>query len=267
LLGGFSIGWLWLLIINIRRKNNDDAIKLILSMGLLLICFIFVIITTNQKANGIPYLFVSIGIMQIVIINSIDNNIGYYNRYMKYNKLINTIIILTVIVGAFIFNIKINATRQVNDMHYKKSIKKVKGAVLPDQLSFMVWHLSYLYIFTLDDLNETIKYFKINSGNFLLIGDASILYALTNRPSVNPALYYQIRVCFPGPEDKGYSEYLRKLEENLKKYKVKYIVLEGKGAKWKNINMEFFRGILNNKLSNENDPIKIGNYKIYKLIQ
>jgi len=78
-----------------------------------------------------------------------------------------------------------------------------------------------------DDLRKTVDYLKEKKENFLLIGDTSILYALTKKPSVNPSLWFHEGLTMPAFVQKGFSLYENELIENMKKYNVKYIVVEG----------------------------------------
>ena len=131
-------------------------------------------------------------------------------------------------------------------MNYKNSVAKDSQYVMPEGLSFLVWSTPECYKGTPDDFVNTINFFKNNEGNFFLIGDSSILYALTGRPSVNPSLWFDPGQTIPLPSSPLFPDFQGLLMKALKKHHVRFIVLEatkikkGQGFTWSDVSLTYF---------------------------
>jgi hypothetical protein len=76
-------------------------------------------------------------------------------------------------------------------------------------------------------LGEVVSYFKSKPGNFFLLGDSSELYAMTGRPSVNPAIWFgrDLNAMLEDPPRKQRFE--DAIRSNLLRHEVKFVVIEG----------------------------------------
>ena len=139
------------------------------------------------------------------------------------------------------FHVSVNQTRMVNDIFFRESDKNLSGD-LPEMLSFMVWATVPEYSGTPMDFTGVMNFFKSNPGNFFLIGDSSILYALTGRPSVSPVLWFHPGQTLPASNSPLFPAFEDLLMEKLRKFKVKYIVTEHvrEWDTWMEVSLRYF---------------------------
>jgi hypothetical protein len=64
---------------------------------------------------------------------------------------------------------------------------------LPPGLEFMRWSRGPSG-YDADELTALVRFLSESDGNFLLVGDSSILYGLTGKPSVSPVLWMDPRL-------------------------------------------------------------------------
>ena len=195
------------------------------AFSLVIICNLFIACTMNQGENGIPYIFVSLGIVHAEWSKFMNRVASNKQRLLKLG--ITVVFIFVALFDAITFNFKVNKSRIVNDFIFTKA--ETTSYRLPQELKFMVFAVPGRFPkMRADDLRKTVDYLKEKKENFLLIGDTSILYALTKKPSVNPSLWFHEGLTMPAFGTERFSLYENELIENMKKYNVKYIVVEGK---------------------------------------
>jgi hypothetical protein len=264
-----AIAGLYLLIfsrINDRMGKSSEISKqyyfeFILSVILFFICFFFIAFTHNQRVNGLPYLFISIGILYIII-NKLSLQ---YSSIAKINlRIFSKIFITVALLDAVIFSFKVNATRLANDIIYDQQKAMTNSQYLPTELSFLSWHTPVDYNFTAENFFDIYTFFQKHKGNFLYYGDASILYGITGRPSVFPSVWIHPGLTFPEKGSEEFPKFENELMKNMKKYNVKYVIEEGEET-WMESKISDFTS-LNILLNNNKDRIfKIGSFKIIEI--
>jgi hypothetical protein len=225
------------------------------------VCNLFTSLTLNQAENGLFFLFLSLGLSHLTLIKV--ENISGPGKGEVQKLFISLLFICIALLDGFIFNQKVNQTRIVHDMIFKKA-NMPSRAELPDSLKFMVFDTPKKYKFTANDLKRTIDYLKKQRANFFLIGDSSIIYGLTGRPSVNPVLWFHPGLTMPYVNNEAFSKYEYKLVQNLKKYRAKFLVVEGEMT-WFNLSLADFK-ILPSLLEKESaENKKFGSFVIYRI--
>ncbi|MCG8547517.1 MAG: hypothetical protein MJE12_25245 [Alphaproteobacteria bacterium] len=102
------------------------------------------------------------------------------------------------------------------------------------------------------------------SGNFLLIGDATILYALSGRPSVFPSLWFHEGLTFPAENDPRRTYFEQRLADALIDNVVAFVVMDGP-ATWVKTRATDF-DVLRSCLSKEDSAIvAIGGFRVVPL--
>lgn len=222
------------------RKINDQGIylKIFLSIALLVICNLFIFFTLNQGENGIPFLFVSLGLMNIVCLSLLPpQTIKRRKAILRYA--LSAFFMFVAVLDAVSFNNNVNKTRFVHD--FKLGTRpKTSSAKLPAGLEFVDFAMPPQYRFRPEALKRVTDFFKEEKVNFFLLGDTSILYGLARRPSVNPSLWFHPGLTIPASDSDDFRLYEERLLENIQKYKVKYLVLEGDRT-WFNISLNNFK--------------------------
>ncbi len=109
---------------------------------------------------------------------------------------------------------------------------------LPPGLEFMRWSRGPSGL-DADELTALVRFLRETDGNFLLIGDASILYGLTGKPSVSPALWLDPRLTMPHPEAPEFAQFESQLLERLRTHDVRRVVLD-RPKTWTHLTIQHF---------------------------
>ena len=229
-----------------RKGKNGKALNeeasfsyfpLLLSLSLIVLSVVFLSLTNNQTENGAAFIFISLGLLHIFLIKSLGRKGLFF---------VGILLCGGSLLCAWNFHKHVNMTRMVHDLVYEKKFAKDFRNNMPERLSFLVWATPERYKGTPEDFKNTIDFFNGNAGNFFLLGDSSILYALTGRPSVNPALWFDPGQTLPFPTSSWFPDFQDLLLKSLIKNHVRYVVLEatrqknGQGYTWSNISLAYF---------------------------
>lgn len=232
------------------RRMEKHLFPLFLAQLFLLICFLFVILTNNQRENGVPLIFISLGLTHLSLQGvwgqdrSNDPTIRSL-RQRSVLSLMSFILIGSSLWCAWNFDRRVNATRMVHDFIYKKKTNEGPQQEKPGALSFLVWGAPKSYRGTPEHFLRIVDFFQRHTGNFYLLGDSSVLYALTGRLSVNPVLWFHPGETLPRAGSPLFPAFQDRLMEALRKYRVRYIVIEGSRAApynftWSKVNLAYF---------------------------
>lgn len=109
---------------------------------------------------------------------------------------------------------------------------------LPAGLGFLHWSRGASF-YEPDELSALVGYLRDADGGFLLIGDSSILYGLTGKPSPNPALWFDPGLTMPPPDSPGFEAYESELIRRIRFFHVRRLVIEGPRT-WAGISLAQF---------------------------
>lgn len=267
--------WHWVFK-DLKTAMKKHLFLALLAISFIIISFLFLSLTNNQMENGIPLLVISIGLIHLFIHLSLIKCQPLWDpqklvEIKKLRVVINIIFFGSALIFAWNFNTQVNATRSVHDFTYHKTKDQNTEKMVPSRLSFLVWGVPDSYKATPEDFSKIIHFFKSNPGNFFLVGDSSILYALTHKPSVNPVLWFHRGQTLPDKGSPFFDHYQNALMKNIYKFQVKYIVLEtviqsnGQGVTWSGIGLHDFPALQKHVKKNEISRIEYGPFTIIKL--
>lgn len=202
-------------------EKTASVLRLLLAEHLLLACTLFAMLTKNEPENSIPYVFLALGLVQISLA-------GALVRWPRVARAIATTLAITATLDAYRFNARVNETRLV--LGLEDTLPPAAPLDLPAGLDFMRWRDPSFGGYSAEDFSALLAFLRENPGNFLLVGDASILYGLTGRPSVNPVLWFHPRLTLPGRNTPGFGDYERKLIASLGRHHVRYVIVEMNGT-------------------------------------
>jgi hypothetical protein len=150
---------------------------------------------------------------------------------------------VTVLVGlaavrdtAF-FVTRVDAPRLEHVQYSADEADRAEGH-LPPGLEFMRWSRGRS-AYDADQLTALVKYLRDADGNFLLIGDASILYGLTGKPSASPVLWFDPRLTMPHPEEPGFAAFENGLIARARRDHVRRIVVD-RAPMWTHLTLDDF---------------------------
>lgn len=228
--GLLSVAWVQLaalgLGIHLLRQDPSperavSVLRLLLAEHLLLACALFASLTKNEPENGIPYVFLALGLAQVSVTAALV-------RWPRVAWALAATFAITATLDAYRFNARVNETRLV--LGLEDTAPPAAPPKLPAGLDFMRWRDPSFGGYSAEDLSAVVAFLRANPGNFLLVGDASILYGLTGRPSLNPVLWFHPRLTIPGRTTSGFQNYERRLIESLRRHHVRYVVVEMDGT-------------------------------------
>ena len=89
---------------------------------------------------------------------------------------------------------------------------------MPAGLSFMRFQVPTRYVgLRAEDVRTVVSHLRSKPGNFVLVGDTTILNGLTGKPSVFPALYLTGGLTIPEPGTPELAEFEQRLFRRLGK--------------------------------------------------
>ncbi len=207
-------------------EKKHVLLKTFIAIAFLAIGNAYCLCTNNQCENNLPYLFFSLGITHLLSLHLISAHLSD-KKPALWRSLISLIFISISFLDAARFNHLVNRTRMVHDMYLETWPLKQPG-LLPKGFQSVRYTLPAHYHYAPQALKSLVQFLYAHKENFFLIGDASIIYGLSRRPSMNPSLWYHPGYSMPPIDSSRFAEYEKRLLSNIRKYQVHYIVLEGR---------------------------------------
>jgi hypothetical protein len=109
---------------------------------------------------------------------------------------------------------------------------------LPEALSFMRWSRGGSH-YEPDELTSLVRYLREADGDFLLIGDSTVLYGLTGKVSPSPVLWFDAGLTLPRTESPEFPAFEAELIARVRTFGVRRIVLEG-ARTWGGVSLAAF---------------------------
>jgi hypothetical protein len=207
------------------RRSPAALRSMLLSEGLLAVGLLFAVITINQAELSAGFVFLAAGTAQIALLQ-------LRSRLERpWRAAATTLAILLALAAArdaWDFDTRINATRVVNDITWDPQRAAEAAPALPAALSFLQWQVPDVVPYTARDLGELADFLAGEERGFLLLGDASLLYGITGKPSAAPSLWFHPGLTQPRAGDPSAASYEDWLLERIADLDVRYLVLEGR---------------------------------------
>ena len=127
--------------------------------------------------------------------------------------------------AAYVVDRQVNGWRIANDLLFRQPDVATQSAV-PHKLRFIRWQIPPFYTYTPAQLSAVAGYLHAQPGNFMLVGDTTVLYALAGRPSTFPAMFLAAGEGYPRPGETGSARFSALLDESLRRWHVRRIVSE-----------------------------------------
>lgn len=134
------------------------------------------------------------------------------------------LVLVLAAAHAWHFQVTVNRSRVVNLVPYREVHD---GAWSPRGLDYLDLVTPSFSAVTARGLSGVLEFLDRHPGNFYLFGDATILYALSGRPSVGRALWLHPEATIPWQGVTATDAFQDGLIEDLIVHRVRYLVLEG----------------------------------------
>lgn len=190
-----------------------------LALALIATCLLFLATTKNHPASGCPYFFLALGATHQALRALLPEA-----ARRPGEVLVGLVCGVVVLLDAWTFFVRIDVTRVVNDLTFRPWLA---AAPRTPELSFLLWQTPQRSAVTAAQLDRLVALLRERDGSFFLLGDSSILHALTGRPSLSPSLWYHPGLTFPAPGSEGFAEWDAEIARRLVRDDVRRIVLEG----------------------------------------
>jgi hypothetical protein len=213
---------------------------LALAVGLLAICIVFMEFTNNNRENALVFPLAALGLtaaawaqIYTLFFGGDDApRLPPWGRGAALGALWAGIAAL-LLVGARDtreFTRRVIAPRKIHDLRFDPAQAALAAPNLPPALAFLRWNLPKRFRYTAEDFSRTVTFLRLQEADFLLIGDANILYGLTGRQSPCPALWFHPNLTIPPKGTPLFAAFQAEMLERLKRQKVRFVVCEGKST-------------------------------------
>jgi hypothetical protein len=202
-----------------------------LGAGLIVSSVLYIAVTNNQQAYGLGYLPVSLGLTAIAWRTAVGD------ATVVARRLALAITAAALLVGASEarrFHTDWTETRRLNDFRERPITED--GARIASEMAFLEFAqpedtADPTYgVVRAEHLGSVVTFFDERPGNFFLLGDSSILYALAGRPSLNPALWFHFGLTIPEPGTDAWDRYEDRILDAMRRNDCRYVVVEHKGT-------------------------------------
>ncbi len=195
----------------------------LLALYLLAICALFVMVTGNQGENGIPFVFLAVGLL-----HAEARHWGRESGKHRASLALAGVLVLPSAWDAVCFNRRVNETRMVHELDGVVRADPREEAALPPALGFLRWKLHPFYRFSPGDLSLTVTFLRHEKGAIYVFGDLTILYALTGRQSAGETLWLHPGLTMPEPGRPGFLAWEARLLQDLERRGVRFFVRESR---------------------------------------
>ena len=190
---------------------------------LLLACLCFIALTSNDREQGVPLVFAALGACAAALVAA---GAAVGPRAARAGRAAALALAALAVWDAWGFHERVNIPRKAIDITFAERSPDAPPPTLPDGLERMQFETPRLVTYGAQDLRELSEYLRGREGAFFLVGDASVLYGITGKPSVFPALWFHPGLTFPYPHDARFAAFEQRLLERLEQLDVRTIVLE-----------------------------------------
>jgi hypothetical protein len=194
---------------------------LVVAETLLLVSLVHAVLTNNEPHNSAPFAFVSVGLVLVAALRALPTRVSDLPM-----GVLTAILLAIVVVDAMSFDRRINLTRRVHRLRQDPRPLFADSPRLPAGLDFLLWRTPAPFALEAEDLWATVDLVRHSGRNFFLLGDTSIVYGLTGRPSVGPSVWFHPGLTFPLPGDPARTRFERALEDSLEQAHVGLVLLE-----------------------------------------
>lgn len=226
-----------------------------LAVALLAVCVLFAASTINQVENGLPYLFVALGLVHATHPSFAS---VWGGRHWRAAALL---LALVAARDAYWFHAYVDLPRRVLDIEFDPA--RARAATIPG-LRPMVHQSHPKAGIGLDDLEALLAFLAGREGGFLLFGDHSILYGLSGRPSLSPSLWYHAGLTFPSPGQSGFRDFEAWLVRSFERARPRWLIVEGERT-WMGSKLSDFPELERSVRRRRRGELRVGRFRLVEL--
>ena len=241
---GSAAGLLALLLLPFARARRERVLSplaaVLLAEALLLMGLVFIALTSNQPEIGVPYVFLCAGLIHLALERARDGLLRTRANWLAATaRVLGAAVLGLALRDGLHFAKSFDATRSFNDIRWNPETAALASPRVHPDLAFMRWQLPPIVPYGPAHLRDLVEFLRERKGNLLLIGDASVVYGLAGKPSTAPSLWWHPGLLLPLPDDPRLADYEQLLLDNVERYHVRFLVLEGEHT-WIQVSLDSF---------------------------
>ncbi len=216
------------MIRQVRRTLASSLPAMVLALGMTFTCLAFAMMTWHAGGNSRALVYAGLGIAQSCLMHLAGTIEGQIGRGGLLRRLSSVLVralpwslALLALFQTASFHRHVNMPRAVHGLEVQPS-QALSGSIVSPALAFMHWDVPPFVKGGLstrehaEGVHATLRFLEEQDGNFLLIGDSSILYALAGRPSVFLSLWFHPGLTIPLEGTEAFEQYQFRLIENIR---------------------------------------------------
>lgn len=226
----------------------------LLALSLTVWCVLFLATTVNQAAVAVAPAFIALGLGTEAAARCLPG------RWLPRG--LAAVVMALVLFDVIRFHTLIVETRSVLDIEYRpEAATRMRTPGLE-----AMWHQAPKKTpVSANDLADVLQFLADRPGDFLLIGDHSILYGLSGRPSLSPSLWFHAGLAHPAADHPARGAYEAALAGALKSGPhsggARWVIVEGERT-WMGTRLSKFPSVASRIIR---PPKRIGAFRIYRV--
>lgn len=208
------------------RRSDADLVLLAAATGLIVIAALHILLTDNSPWFALGMLPLAAGLAHALAERRLAAQAGL-RRHLGW------MIGLVTAAQATALLVDTVRTRAANELRRADWAAAARGESIDRRLAGLAWVLPPAV--ARDAGGETtggayhalLQHLRARKGGFVLIGDATVLYALAGRPSAFPALWFHPGLTYPRVDHPARPAFDVKLVRALERHDVRMIVVDG----------------------------------------
>lgn len=216
------------------RLARGAGLPLALACGLLLMSAAFTTLTLNEPSEGMSLFFAAVGLFHVAVSKALPTSLIV--GPLRPAAVADATLVVLSLLGGWTFNANVNVHRGVNNLYFREASVETET---PPGLSYMRFQVPDRYGgLHARDLRDVVDYVRRADGNFVLIGDTTVISGLAGKPTMFPALFVTAALTYPERGDPELVRFERRLVERMASEDVRRVVIERRT--WESVTLADF---------------------------
>jgi len=188
--------------------------RLLLAQTLILLSAGFTALTNNEGELGVPFFF---AVASLVLWNQRYEKVPFSSS--SISRVIVGVMALVLVWDAGYFQLRANHFRQVAGMHRRlqerNSFFPSATGALPGALSFIRWVDDLAIRPNPEDYRRVLEFLRSRSENIFVLADATFLYGVSGRPSLDLVPWVHLGLSVPTRQDARFLAYIESVSSRV----------------------------------------------------
>ena len=229
-----------------RRRQPSlptGGVLLIVALWLVISSWLFTALTNNGREQAFGLIGLAGGLAMAGLRlagESVGSDALSPASPWRAGPLVRSVVVVIGATGlmrdAAVFHRTVNLPRTVHEMHVDAAgwgtwVADSQMPPMMKTVGFSLWTAQSTYPSAATSLPALIEYLRGQRGNFLMLGDETVIYGLTGKPSPTPFLWFHPGLVWEDTPA-SHSQMNAWLERNLSRHDVRTVVLPANPGVW-----------------------------------